>query len=113
MVGRIELQRRIDRLLHQAANDPPPLRSNYLDPAADVVEELWAVASAGDDVEAAVSDMLDRASALAVGPNLSRLRYALEIVVTNHPRLNQLGLNVPSLAERAPHLTMPSKRRPT
>ena len=111
MADRAELQRRIDELLQESVSDPPAPRSRYLDAATDVVDALWAEATAGDDAEIAAASMLDRAAALAVGANLPRVRHALEIVLTNHPRLNELGLRVPPLAERAPQLTLPSRRK--
>jgi len=62
-----------------------------------------AAASAGDDPEVAMTRALELAEATAGARRRGRLRHALAVFLTHHPRALELGLRVPSLVERAPH----------
>ena len=105
------LQARIDALLHESPDEPRTAFSPYANSASDLVEALWAAGDAGDDAEAAMTAALDLAEAST--DDRARVRHAVQILITNHPRARQLGLRVPPLVERAPHLTWPSKRDKT
>jgi hypothetical protein len=73
-----------------------------------VQDELLRAASAGGlaGIEA-IFDAFDR---LRGSTDPARLRHALSVVLTHHPALAELGLRLPSLEERSPWKTWPSKR---
>jgi hypothetical protein len=55
----------------------------------------------------AILDAFDRMRGAA---NAARLRHALSVVLTHHPALTELGLRLPTLDERSPWKTWPSRR---
>ena len=71
-------------------------------------DELLRAAGVGglDGIEA-ILDAFDR---LRGSTDRARLRHALTVVLTHHPALAELGLRLPSLEERSPWKTWPSRR---
>ena len=106
------LQRRIDAALAE----PPAVHaasghSDYLPEPADRLARRLVQAAAGSEGAAAIEAAFDEHDRLdAAGEDPLALRRALAVLLTHHPAAVALGLRVPDLAERAPWLTVPSKR---
>lgn len=73
-----------------------------------LVRRLTQVAQAGgiEGIEAALEEF----ERLAEQEDPLRVQYALMIFLTHHPAVGNLGLRIPSLAERSPSQILPSKR---
>ena len=104
------LQQRIHEALREdAAHAGTSTFSEYAPVgAAELGTALMGAASGGGI--AGLEAMLDRAAELARSEDAGRLRYALTIALTHLPIVTELGLRLPSLAERAPWKIAPSTR---
>lgn len=110
MVGRSDLPVRIDALPREDASELHNSFSLYVHPVRDFVEAIWMAASAKSNAEAAFASALDLAESIASMGEHRRLRHALEVVVTNHPRAIEVGLHVRPFEEPAPPLTWSRNR---
>ena len=112
MTSREELQERINDALQQTPEDfARSTFSGYLDTAADLTGRLYGRAVSASDAEAAVEAALDEYDALAASEDNRRARQALMEFLTHHPAAAELGLRVPDLAQRAPWMVRPSRRK--
>jgi hypothetical protein len=108
-----ELQRRIDALLAESPEERSRSRfSDYL-PRRDSLSRRLAQTAATASGAAGIAMALDECERLAAVEDRLAVQRALAIFLTHHPAVARLGLRVPSLAERAPWKTGPSRRRRT
>ena len=103
------IQARIDAALREPVDEAARSSfSNYVPGASTELQSaLWTKPATGgiDDVE----EILDRYDQLKGTDDPVRLRHALNVVLTNHPTVDALGLRLPSLEERSPWKVTPSK----
>jgi hypothetical protein len=112
MTSREELQERINHALQQTPEEfARSAFSDYLDTATDLTRRLYKRAVSSNDPETAVEAALDEYDALAASEDNRRARHALMEFVTHHPAAAELGLRVPDLAQRAPWMVRPSRRK--
>jgi hypothetical protein len=109
--GRVRaIQARIDEALREPIGETGARSfSDYLPGGSLAVQdELLRATGAGGltDIEA----MLDAFDRLRASADRARLQHALSVVLAHHPALAELGLRVPSLEERSPWKTWPSRR---
>lgn len=104
------LQQRIDDALHEdVARAGTSTFSEYAPAGAAELETVLMRAASGGGI-AGLEALLDQAAMLAKLEDAGRLRYALSVVLTHLPIVAELGLRLPSLAERAPWKAAPSNR---
>ena len=106
------IQSRIDRALQQPLEDAGASSfSEYMPGASTPYEdELRRAGGTGSVTE--VEAILDRFERLRASADRAALRHALSVVLTHHPAVADLGLRLPSLKERSPWKTWPSKPDP-
>lgn len=106
------LQARIDRVLHEPLSEAGTSAfSSYMPGASTGLQDaLLASTSAGH--LAGLEAMLDEFDRLRPMVDAGALRHALSVVLTDHPAVAELGLRLPSLEERSPWKTWPSRRDP-
>lgn len=105
------LQQRIDAALAET----PAMRksstfSDYDPTRGERFDALFADASREGGVTG-LERALDAFDAAARTADPLALRHDLMVFLTHHPDMARLGLHVPSLGERSPWKTLPSKRR--
>jgi hypothetical protein len=95
------VQARIDAALQESIEDSARSTfSSYLPGASTQVQaQLWRQPATGeiDDLER----ILDRFDELGSSEDPGRLRHALSVVLTHHPTVAALGLQLPPLEQRS------------
>jgi hypothetical protein len=97
----------------RALRETPEMRarstfSQYAAKKALPLQRRLEMAAGGDEI-AAVESALDEFDRMNAGEDPLALRYALQVFLTHSSAARALGLGVPSLKERSPWLTVPSR----
>ena len=108
------IQRLQDRINSALKETPEDRRSSKFsdyrpDHTPELVQELVQAAEAGgvDGIDAA----LNRFQELARNEDVLRIKHALMLFLMHYPAVSEQGLKIPSLEERSPWKTLPSKRK--
>jgi hypothetical protein len=97
----------------RALRETPQMRarstfSQYAAKKALPLQRRLEMAAGGGEI-AGVESALDEFDRMNAGEDPLALRYALQVFLTHSSAARALGLGVPSLAERSPWLTVPSR----
>jgi hypothetical protein len=97
----------------RALRETPEMRarstfSQYAAKKALPLQRRLEMAGGGGEI-AGVESALDEFDRMDAGEDPLALRYALQVFLTHDSAAQALGLRVPSLAERSPWLTVPSR----
>jgi hypothetical protein len=103
------LQARIDEALREPVEQADVRSFSEYMPGASVALQDELLRAGGADPVTNVEAILDAFDRLRVSGDPA-LRHALSVVLTHHPATAELGLRLPSLEERSPWKTWPSRR---
>lgn len=105
-----KLQERIDTALHEnlEATEKSDF-SDYLPRGVARLTRRFTQAAAAGGVEG-IEAALDEFERLGEGEDRVRLQHALMLFLAHHSEVAELGLRIPSLAERSPSQILPSDR---
>lgn len=106
------VQTRIDEALREALSEAGSGTFSSYMPGASMALQDAMLASARGGPLAAVEAILDAFDRLRTTADAGALRHALSVVLTHHAETAALGLRLPSLDERSPWNTWPSRRDP-
>jgi hypothetical protein len=104
------VQARIDDALSEPLGEAGTSRFSSYMPGASVPLQDALLAAAKDHGLDGLEALLDRFEHLRGSNDRGALRHALIVVLTHHPAVHEFDLRLPSLDERSPWKTWPSRR---
>jgi hypothetical protein len=104
------LQARINAALHSPAGEAGTSSFSPYMPGASVPLQDSLLGGGQDRGLDALEAILDRFAQLRATSDRGALQHALALVLTHHPAMAAFGLRLPSLDERSPWKTWPSRR---
>jgi hypothetical protein len=115
--GVIALEKRmqaLERRVQKALRESPEMRarstfSEYAPRGGSAIRERLERAASAGGIEG-IESALDEFDRMRLSEDPLALRYALQLFLTQHHDAVTLGLRVPSLTERSPWMTAPSRR---